>query len=78
MKGIVYHGPRDLRFETIDDPAIQQPGDAVVRVERRGTDRDRRLIAGRERRAGRADACPDTGAVDDEARVVTVLRIRPL
>ena len=34
MKGIVYHGPRDLRFEPVADPAIQEPRDAIVRVER--------------------------------------------
>jgi len=34
MKGIVYHGPRDFRFESIDDPAIREPRDAIVRVER--------------------------------------------
>jgi len=34
MKGIVYHGPRDFRFEHVDDPGIREPGDAVVRVER--------------------------------------------
>jgi len=26
------HGPRDIRFERVDDPAIQRPTDAVVRV----------------------------------------------
>ncbi len=32
MKAAVYHGPRDIRVETVPDPRIQAPGDAVVRV----------------------------------------------
>jgi hypothetical protein len=32
MKAAVYHGPRDIRVETVPDPALQRPTDAVVRV----------------------------------------------
>jgi threonine dehydrogenase-like Zn-dependent dehydrogenase len=32
MKAAVYHGPRDIRVETVPDPKIEQPTDAVVRV----------------------------------------------
>jgi len=32
MKAAVYHGPRDIRVETVPDPKIQTPTDAVVRV----------------------------------------------
>ena len=34
MKGIVYHGPRDMRVDDVPDPALQEPGDVVVRIER--------------------------------------------
>lgn len=34
MKATVYHGKGDVRLETVDDPTIKQPGDAVVRVVR--------------------------------------------
>lgn len=32
MRAVVYHGPRDLRVETVDDASIVDPTDAVVRV----------------------------------------------
>jgi threonine dehydrogenase-like Zn-dependent dehydrogenase len=32
MKAAVYHGPRDIRVETVPDPNIQHPADAIVRV----------------------------------------------
>src|SRR3954463_9110189 len=32
MKGTVLHGPRDIRFETIDDPKILEPTDAIIRI----------------------------------------------
>ena len=32
MKGAVLYGPRDVRVETLDDPRIQQPTDAIVRL----------------------------------------------
>jgi threonine dehydrogenase-like Zn-dependent dehydrogenase len=32
MKAAVYHGPRDIRVETVPDPKIGRPTDAVVRV----------------------------------------------
>ncbi|MBA2478964.1 MAG: alcohol dehydrogenase catalytic domain-containing protein, partial [Sporichthyaceae bacterium] len=32
MHATLIHGPRDIRFERVDDPAIQRPTDAVVRV----------------------------------------------
>jgi threonine dehydrogenase-like Zn-dependent dehydrogenase len=34
MKGIVYHGTRDMRLEDVPDPGLQEPGDALVRIER--------------------------------------------
>ena len=34
MKAIVYHGPRDFRVDSIDDPKIQDSRDAIVRIER--------------------------------------------
>jgi len=34
LKGIVYHGPRDMRLDDVPDPALQEPGDVVVRIER--------------------------------------------
>jgi 2-desacetyl-2-hydroxyethyl bacteriochlorophyllide A dehydrogenase len=36
MRAIVYHGPRDIRFETVPDPSLQAPDDALVRVTRTG------------------------------------------
>lgn len=32
MKAITFHGRRDVRYETVDDPRIEDAGDAVVRV----------------------------------------------
>ncbi|HVA28253.1 MAG TPA: zinc-binding dehydrogenase [Candidatus Baltobacteraceae bacterium] len=32
MLATVYHGVRDVRLETVADPTIQSPGDAIVRV----------------------------------------------
>jgi threonine dehydrogenase-like Zn-dependent dehydrogenase len=34
MKATIYHGARDVRFETVPDPAIADPKDAIVRVRR--------------------------------------------
>ncbi len=36
MKGTVFHGPHDVRVERVDDPTIQAPTDAVVRITRAG------------------------------------------
>lgn len=32
MKGAVIHGPRDVRFEEVPSPRVEQPTDAIVRV----------------------------------------------
>jgi threonine dehydrogenase-like Zn-dependent dehydrogenase len=32
MRGAILHGPRDVRFEERDEPAILQPTDAVIRM----------------------------------------------
>src|SRR5512134_1306166 len=32
MKAMVYHGPGDRRLETVPDPRIEQPSDAIVRL----------------------------------------------
>ncbi|NJP64713.1 zinc-dependent alcohol dehydrogenase family protein [Streptomyces spiramenti] len=32
MRGAVIHAPRDVRFETLDDPTILHPTDAVIRT----------------------------------------------
>jgi threonine dehydrogenase-like Zn-dependent dehydrogenase len=32
MKAVTYHGKRDVRVDTVPDPAIEQPTDAIVRV----------------------------------------------
>jgi threonine dehydrogenase-like Zn-dependent dehydrogenase len=32
MKAAVYHGPRDIRVETVPDPKLQKGSDAIVRV----------------------------------------------
>ena len=34
MKATVYHGTRDVRLETVADPSIKEPADAIVRVVR--------------------------------------------
>lgn len=36
MKGTVFHGPHDVRVERVDDPALQTPTDALVRITRAG------------------------------------------
>ncbi len=32
MKAVAYHGKRDVRVDTVPDPTIQEPTDAVVRI----------------------------------------------
>jgi len=32
MRGTVLYGPRDIRFEDRDDPKIEKPTDAVIRM----------------------------------------------
>jgi threonine dehydrogenase-like Zn-dependent dehydrogenase len=32
VKALVYHGKRDVRVDTVDDPSIQKPNDAIIRV----------------------------------------------
>jgi threonine dehydrogenase-like Zn-dependent dehydrogenase len=32
MKAVVWHGKRDVRVETVPDPVISQPNDAIIRV----------------------------------------------
>jgi threonine dehydrogenase-like Zn-dependent dehydrogenase len=32
MRAVTWHGKRDVRVETVDDPKIQEPTDAIVRV----------------------------------------------
>src|SRR6187549_3685704 len=32
MKAVTWHGKRDVRVETVPDPTIQQPTDAIVRI----------------------------------------------
>ncbi len=32
MKAVVWHGKRDVRVDTVDDPVIRQPNDAVIKV----------------------------------------------
>jgi threonine dehydrogenase-like Zn-dependent dehydrogenase len=32
MKALTWHGRRDVRVDTVDDPAIRQPDDAIVRI----------------------------------------------
>ena len=34
MRAIRYHGHRDMRVDQVDDPKVQDPTDAVVRIER--------------------------------------------
>jgi threonine dehydrogenase-like Zn-dependent dehydrogenase len=32
MKALTFHGKRDVRVDTVDDPTIQKPNDAIIRV----------------------------------------------
>ncbi|MGI9028623.1 MAG: alcohol dehydrogenase catalytic domain-containing protein, partial [Ilumatobacteraceae bacterium] len=32
MKAVVWHGKRDVRVDTVPDPKIEQPTDAIVRI----------------------------------------------
>jgi threonine dehydrogenase-like Zn-dependent dehydrogenase len=32
MRALTYHGKRDVRVDTVDDPRIEQPTDAIIRV----------------------------------------------
>ena len=33
MKALIYHGPADKRWESKSDPIIQQPTDAIVKID---------------------------------------------
>src|SRR3712207_1255045 len=32
MRALTWHGKRDVRVDTVPDPAIQEPTDAIVRI----------------------------------------------
>ncbi len=32
MKAVTYHGKRDVRVDSVADPKIQAPTDAIIRV----------------------------------------------
>ena len=32
MKALTWHGRRDVRVDTVPDPTIQEPTDAIVRI----------------------------------------------
>lgn len=32
MKAVTFHGRRDVRVDTVPDPTIEQPTDAIVRI----------------------------------------------
>ncbi|HVY13448.1 MAG TPA: alcohol dehydrogenase catalytic domain-containing protein, partial [Alphaproteobacteria bacterium] len=32
MKALCWHGKEDVRVETVPDPVIQDPGDAIIRI----------------------------------------------
>jgi threonine dehydrogenase-like Zn-dependent dehydrogenase len=56
MRALTYHGVESLAYETVADPAIRAPGDAIVRVEAAGVcGSDLHVYHGRE--------VPDAGTV---------------
>ena len=32
MRAVTYHGKRDVRVDTVPDPTIEEPTDAIVRI----------------------------------------------
>ncbi len=32
MKALVYHKPKDVRIDNVDDPKIEDPHDAILRI----------------------------------------------
>ena len=32
MKAVAWHGKRDVRVDTVPDPLIEEPTDAIVRI----------------------------------------------
>ena len=32
MRAVTWHGKRDVRVDTVDDPTIEEPTDAIVRI----------------------------------------------
>ena len=32
MKAITWHGKRDVRYEDVPDPVIEEPTDAIIRI----------------------------------------------
>ena len=37
MKAVVAHGVGDIRLDEVDDPRVQEPADAVIRITRSAT-----------------------------------------
>ena len=55
MRAVTCHGKRDVRVDSVDDPTIQEPTDAIVRVTSSGIcGSDLHLTQVRERRKGAA------------------------
>lgn len=36
MKALTYHGTKDIRYESLDDPILQAPDDAIIKVDKCG------------------------------------------
>ena len=32
MRAVTFHGPLDIKVENVDDPAIQDPNDVIIKV----------------------------------------------
>ena len=71
MRGLVFHGVRDVRVEDVPDPRIVEPSDAIVRVERAAVcGSDLHVWHGRERGL-------DRGTVLGHEFVGTVVEVGP-
>ena len=77
MKAIVFHGPADRRFETVPDPSIEHPQDAIVRITSTticGT--DLHILKGDvpEVRPGTILGHEAVGVIEEVGRAVSTLR----
>lgn len=70
MKAMQYFGPRDIRYETAEDPAILNPTDLIVRIERCSIcGSDLHLYHGESYRGGETGFCVGHEAVGEIVEV---------
>jgi 2-desacetyl-2-hydroxyethyl bacteriochlorophyllide A dehydrogenase len=79
MKALRYYGPRDIRYESADDPAVEHDTDAIIKVERCSIcGSDLHLYHGQSYRGDATGFCVGheaIGEVVEKGRGVTGLKV---